>query len=82
MPDQTVGIKANDPQNVTKTELETVNKDTALAKAVLDDKQAKVPGGEASEFEITNSGATGDYSAEKPVEVKVKAKDSSGKITG
>ncbi|WP_348735315.1 hypothetical protein [Spiroplasma endosymbiont of Ammophila pubescens] len=36
MPDQTVGIKANDPQNFTKTELEAVNKDTALAKAVLD----------------------------------------------
>lgn len=82
VPDQTVGIKANDPQNVTITELEEVNKDTDLAKAVFDNIKAKVPDLEASEFEITNIGKTGDYSAEKSVEVIVKANNSSAKITG
>lgn len=82
VPDQIVGITANKPEEVTKPELEAVNKNTALAQAVLDAIQAKASGVEASEFEITNSGATGDYSAEKTVEVTVKAKDSSAKITG
>ncbi|WP_353487034.1 hypothetical protein [Spiroplasma phoeniceum] len=48
----------------------------------MDAIQAKAPGVEVSEFEIINSGATaGDYSAAKTVEVTVKAKDSSAKIT-
>ncbi len=82
MPEQTAGIKAANSEDVTKTELESVNKDTTLEKAVLNAIQAKVPGVEASEFKITNTGATGYYSTEKHVEVTVKAKDSSAKITG
>ncbi|MFU0251992.1 spiralin lipoprotein [Spiroplasma sp. Moj] len=82
VPDQTVEITVDNQQKVTENELEAVNKNTALAQAVLDAIQAKAPGVEKSEFEITNTGETGDYSAEKTVEVTVKAKDSSAKITG
>ncbi|MFJ1522299.1 spiralin lipoprotein [Spiroplasma sp. ald] len=82
VPDQTVKITVDDRQKVTENELKTVNKNIALEQAVLEAILAKAPGVEKSEFEITNTGEEGDYSAEKTVEVTVKAKDSSAKITG
>ncbi|MFW4370809.1 MAG: spiralin lipoprotein [Spiroplasma sp. hy2] len=82
VPDQTVKITADNRQKVTENELKAVNKNTALAQAVLDAIRAKAPGVEKSEFEITNTGEAEDYSTEKTVEVTVKAKDSSAKITG
>lgn len=82
MSEQTVGIEAENPQTVIITELEAVNKDTNLTKAVLTAIQKKVPGVEASEFAITNNGTTGNYSTAKIVEVTVKANNSSAKITG
>ncbi|ALA97575.1 spiralin [Spiroplasma kunkelii CR2-3x] len=82
VPEQTVEIKVADVTNVTKTELELVNKDANLVQAVLNAIKEKVAGVQASEFAITNKGVEGNYSAATTVEVTVKANDSSTKITG
>lgn len=80
--EQTVGIKASNPKAVKKDELNAVNTDTTLAKAVLDAIQKIAPNAGASDFEITNNGAEGEYEAAKEVEVTVKAKNDSANISG
>ncbi|UZQ31054.1 MAG: spiralin lipoprotein [Spiroplasma phoeniceum] len=83
LPEQNVKIKTSEPTMVTKTKLEEINKDEKLIKTVLTAIQAKASGVEATDFAITNNGEDGgNYSVEKPVEVTVKANNSSAKITG
>nr|UYR20753.1 spiralin [Spiroplasma citri] len=79
---QIVEIKAADPKQVTKDELNAVNTYATLASAVLEAIKNKAPNAGASDFEITNNCDAGNYSEQKDVKVTVKAKDESPNISG
>ncbi|WP_374696493.1 spiralin lipoprotein [Spiroplasma endosymbiont of Polydrusus formosus] len=80
--DQEVKIKVKKHDNVTKTELEAINTDNKLSKAVLNALQKKVAGVTDDEYTITNDGVEGNDVATKNIYVTVRAKENSTKIVG